>query len=227
MLPGAFGTLSEELQAQLFAAGRHTHWKRGTLLFYPDDPAEVVHLVLSGTVRLYRMSHNAREITLDVRTQGALLGTVSLAQYGEQPTYGLYAEAMEDVETLQFGSAALQQLLTAQPALAVILTQALTAQTRSVQQRLTGLVFLEISQRLALALLDLAGAEWSGAAPLALKERISHQDLAYIVGSTRETVTKLLGEFRERGLLDLGYRRILLTNRAGLEAAVRQPLDEL
>lgn len=227
MLPEAFGTLSEELQAQLFAAGRHSHWTRGTLLFYPDDPAETLHLVLNGTVRLYRLSQNAREITLDVRTQGSLLGTLALAQPAEQPSYGMYAEAMEDAETLQLGSATLRQLLTAQPALAVLLMQALTAQTRSVQQRLTGLVFLEISQRLALALLDLAGPEWSADAPLALKERISHQDLAYIVGSTRETVTKLLGEFRERGLLDLGYRRILLTNRAGLEALVRQPLDKL
>ena len=59
---------------------------------------------------------------------------------------------------------------------------------------------------------------------MALRGRISHQDLAYVVGSTRETITKLLGDFRARGLLDLGYRRIVVTDLAGLENAARQPL---
>ena len=106
------------------------------------------------------------------------------------------------------------------------LTEQITRQTRGVQERLAGLVFMEVSQRLALALLALAEREgtWPEGGVLALRERVSHQDLAHVVGSTRETITKLLGDFRARGLLDLGYRRIILTDRAGLIHASREPL---
>jgi site-specific recombinase XerD len=90
-----------------------------------------------------------------------------------------------------------------------------------------------LSQAEAAALADLAARAVGEAPPkstaraLALRDRISHQDLAHAVGSTRETITKLLGDFRARGLLDLGYRRIVLTDRAGLEQAARQPLGPL
>ena len=226
MLPGAFASLPAEVQAQLTAAGRSGRWARGGLIFHPDDPAEALHLLTRGTVRLYRLGSGAREVTLDVHVPGALLGTPALS--GGPSTYGMYAEAMDEVETLQLGQGALHRLFGQQPAALLALTEQLTRQTRGVQERLSGLVFLEVSQRLALALLALAEREggWDGPA-LALRDRISHQDLAHAVGSTRETITKLLGDFRARGLLDLGYRRIVLTDRAGLEQAARQPLGPL
>ena len=228
MLPGAFATLPAEVQAQLTVAGRSGRWARGGLIFHPDDPAETLHLVTRGTVRLYRLGSGAREVTLDVHGSGALLGTPALLRDSGSAAYGMYAEAMDEVETLQLGQGTLHRLLEQQPAALLALTEQLTRQTRGVQERLAGLVFLEVSQRLALALLALAEREggWEGGT-LALRDRISHQDLAHSGGSTRETITKLLGDFRTRGLLDLGYRRIVLTDRAGLEQAARQPLGPL
>ena len=228
MLPGAFGSLPAEVQAQLTAAGRSGRWARGGLIFHPDDPAEALHLLTRGTVRLYRLGSGAREVTLDVHVPGALLGTPALNGGEGASAYGMYAEAMDEVETLQLGQDALHRLFGQQPAALLALTEQLTRQTRGVQERLAGLVFLEVSQRLALALLALAEGEggWEGGT-LALRGRISHQDLAHSVGSTRETITKLLGDFRARGLLDLGYRRIVLTDRAGLEQAARHPLRPL
>ena len=229
MLPGAFASLPAEVQAQLTAAGRSGRWARGGLIFHPDDPAEALHLLTRGTVRLYRLGSGAREVTLDVHIPGALLGTQALlSAQARTAAYGMYAEAMDEVETLQLGHDALHRLFQQQPAALLALPEQLTRQTRDVQERLSGLVFLEVSQRLALALLALAEREggWDGNM-LALRDRISHQDLAHAVGSTRETITKLLGDFRARGLLDLGYRRIVLTDRAGLEQAARQPLGPL
>ncbi|MDO4244526.1 MAG: Crp/Fnr family transcriptional regulator [Deinococcus sp.] len=227
MLPGAFGTLPAEVQAQLVAAGRPGRWSRGGVLFRPEDPASVLHLLTRGTVRLYCLGSSAREITLDVHGPGAVLGIAALGgTVGE--VYGMYAEAVDEVETLHVAPDTLSRLFALYPTLLPALTEQLTRQTRSVHERLTGLVFLEVSQRLALTLLALAEreGEWESGT-LALKERISHQDLAHSVGSTRETITKLLGDFRARGLLDLGYRRIVLTDKAGLIEASRQPLEPL
>ncbi|CAM3258286.1 Crp/Fnr family transcriptional regulator [Deinococcus saxicola] len=223
MLPGAFGTLPETAQAQVMAAGRVGRWARAGLLFHPEDAAETLFVILRGAVRLYRLGTGAREVTLDVHGPGALLGVSALTP-GE--SYNVYGEAMDDVEALMLGQDALSRLTGAQPAVGVALTEQITRQTRGVQERLSGLVFLEVSQRLALALLNLAEREggWPQEGPIFLRDRVSHQDLAYVVGSTRETITKLLGDFRARGLLDLGYRRIILTDKGGLQKASRESL---
>ncbi|ANE43401.1 MULTISPECIES: Crp/Fnr family transcriptional regulator [Deinococcus] len=223
MLPGVFGVLPADAQAQMVAAGRVGRWARGGLLFHPEDPAETLHLLTRGTVRLYRLGSGAREVTLDVHGAGALLGASTLLH---NERYGVYAEAMDDTETLMIGQETLSRLTRTYPPVGVALTEQVTRQTRGVQERLAGLVFLEVSQRLALALLNLAEREgpWPEGGTLALRERVSHQDLAHVVGSTRETITKLLGDFRTRGLLDLGYRRIILTDRTGLQQATREPL---
>ncbi|AFD25346.1 Crp/Fnr family transcriptional regulator [Deinococcus gobiensis] len=224
MLPGAFSALPMDAQSHLSSSGRVGRWTRGELLFHPEDRAETLFLILHGSARLYRLGANAREVTLDVHGPGDLLGVSALVPGGH---YGMYAEAMDDTEALLLGQDALGRATRSTPALGVALTEQMTRQTRSVQERLSGLVFLEVSQRLALALLGLAeregGDDWSGGT-LALRERVSHQDLAHVVGSTRETITKLLGDFRTRGLLDLGYRRIILTDRTGLERAAREPM---
>ncbi|AWT35320.1 Crp/Fnr family transcriptional regulator [Deinococcus arenae] len=223
MLPGAFGALPADVQAQVTASGRVGRWGRGELLFHPEDPAETLFVLLRGSVRLYRLGSGAREVTLDVHGAGALLCASALLP-GEP--CGMYAEAMDDAEALLLGRDVLTRLTQGQPGVAVALTEQITRQTRGVQERLSGLVFLEVSQRLALALLNLAEREgpWPEGGSLALRDRVSHQDLAHVVGSTRETITKLLGDFRSRGLLDLGYRRIILTDRSGLERATQEPL---
>ena len=223
MLPGTFGNLPTDAASHLLSAGRTARWARAELLFHPDDPAEALYLLLRGSVRLYRLGSGAREVTLDVHGAGSLLG-VSALLTGEQ--YGMYAEAMDDTEALVLGQEALARLNKTSPAISVALSEQISQQTRGVQERLSGLVFLEVSQRLALALLNLAEreGEWTESGTLALRERVSHQDLAHVVGSTRETITKLLGDFRQRGLLDLGYRRIVLTDREGLQQATREPL---
>ena len=226
MLPSFLHALTAEARAAVLSSARTLQWSRGSLLHHSDDVAEAAFALTGGHVRLYRLGTGAREVTVSVHGQGEVLGMATLTPGAN---YGLYAEAMDDVEALVLGGDNLRQLIRQHPDTAVALTAQVARQTRSLQERLSQLVFLEVSQRLALALLQLAqessaeGAGESGG-PVALRGRISHQDLAYVVGSTRETITKLLGDFRGRGLLDLGYRRIVVTDLAGLQSAARQPL---
>ena len=260
MLPSFLHALSTEARAAVLSSARTLQWSRGSLLHHSDDVAEAAFALTGGHVRLYRLGSGAREVTVSVHGQGEVLGMATLTSGG---SYGRYAEAMDDVEALVLGGDNLRGLIRQHPDMAVALTAQVAKQTRSLQERLSQLVFLEVSQRLALALLQLAHesaaqerpapeqlsqehapqtqaaqagpeqarhkpetahARSGPVSPVALRGRISHQDLAYVVGSTRETITKLLGDFRTRGLLDLGYRRIVVTDLAGLEDAARQPL---
>jgi CRP/FNR family transcriptional regulator, cyclic AMP receptor protein len=242
MLPSFLHALTAEARAAVLSSARTLQWSRGSLLHHSDDVAEAAYALTRGHVRLYRLGTGAREVTVSVHGQGEVLGMATLTEGG---SYGLYAEAMDEVEALVLGGDNLRGLIRQHPDMAVALTAQVARQTRSLQERLSQLVFLEVSQRLALALLNLAqesspelfaqlGQNQAGQTqaaqghaehgPVALRGRISHQDLAYVVGSTRETITKLLGDFRGRGLLDLGYRRIVVTDLTGLQHAARQPL---
>ena len=262
MIPGAFASLSPEAAEQLRGAGRCGQWGRGALLFHTDTPADTFYIVLSGSVRLYTLAAGGREVTLVVHTAGDVLGAAALTErVGQEganfqgsstlPHQTLYAECAADTEALALNGEAVRRLMLQSPEISLAITSQLIQQATALQEHFTALVFQEVSQRLATALLGLAqhphqgrtadgkaangkaangkvesGAmvEWDGAKPFALQDRLSHQELAHIVGSTRETITKLLGEFRNRDLLELGYRRIVLTDKKGLEAAARAPL---
>ncbi|TSA87331.1 Crp/Fnr family transcriptional regulator [Deinococcus detaillensis] len=222
MLPGFLAALPEAARVSLLSTTRQHHWSRGSIVLHADDPAETLYMLQSGHARLYRLGASAREVTVNVHGPGDLLGLTALLDNGK---YGLYAEAMDDLSALMIGGEALRDLMSRSPDLSVALSTQVVRQTRGLQDRLSQLVFLEVSQRLALALLELANESGENHdQQVALRGRISHQDLAHAVGSTRETITKLLGEFRSRGLLDLGYRRIVVMDRGGLEKAARQPL---
>ncbi len=222
MLPGFLAALPESARTPLLAATRQHQWSRGAVVLHADDPAETLYVLQSGHARLYRLGSSAREITVNVHGPSELLGLTALLDGGK---YGLYAEAMDDMSALMIGGEALRELMGRHPDLSVALSTQVVRQTRSLQERLAQLVFLEVSQRLALALIELANESGEASdTQIALRGRISHQDLAHAVGSTRETITKLLGEFRAKGLLDLGYRRIVVMDRGGLERATRQPL---
>ncbi len=223
MLPAFVDTLPPEAQSALRAVTRQVRYARGNVIYRTEEPAEVAYALSAGRVRLYRIGASAREITVAVHGAGEWFGLSALTP---ARGYGMYAEAMEDCEAWAMPGTALRELQLRHPTLGVALSVTLSRQIQDLQNRLGTLVFLEVSQRLALVLLDLAhheGTELDGGLR-ALKGRISHQDLAHLVGSTRETITKLLGEFKARGLLDLGYRRIVIINESGLQAAAREPI---
>lgn len=221
-MPSGFLTdLPEGARASLLAVARRSRTGRGNVIYHTEDAAETVYLLESGRVRLYRIGASARDVTVAVHEAGELFGTSALGAGGP---YGHYAEVLEEAEVLALPGTTLRELLRTQPELGVSLSAQLTRQTRALQERLAQLVFMEVSQRLAGTLLTMAAESGEGGGKKALKGRVSHQDLAYLVGSTRETITKLLGEFKERGLLDLGYRRIVVLDEAGLRHVAEHPI---
>ncbi len=101
MLPSFLLALTAEARAAVLSSTRTLNWSRGSLLHHSDDVAEAAFAITSGHVRLYRLGTGAREVTVSVHGQGEVLGMATLTPGG---TYGLYAEAMDDVEALVLGA---------------------------------------------------------------------------------------------------------------------------
>jgi CRP-like cAMP-binding protein len=181
----------------------------GYTFFAPDDPADRVYVLRQGRVRLYKLSPEGRALTLMVLEPPALFGDMALA---DDARHDSFAEAMSgcQVGTLDRGS--LQGVLRANPSLSLRLMGVMGRRLRAMERKLADIAFKSVPQRLAGVLLSLVaeGESAEDGAPSVL--RYTHQQLAEMIGSYRETVTKAIGEFREAGLIRVEEDAISLTD---------------
>ena len=120
------------------------------------------------------------------------------------------------------------QLVEESPTLSLGIAKLFGMRRLRIERRLKYLLFRSNRDRLIHLLLELAERYGKqGEAGVELKIKLSHQDLASVIGSTRETVTVLLGELQGEGLITLGRRRLAITNLEKLAQCVEQPVPQL
>jgi CRP-like cAMP-binding protein len=201
------GLAKEEIEA---LAGRlHDQvWQRRQLILDPESAGDRIYLVKTGAVRVYQISPEGRELTTAILRPGQLLGTAALA--GSQQA--AFAEALEPQTCVCDATAEeFLRMMSAHPVLAAKIMVTLARQALRLEQQLEQLAFREVPVRIAQALIQLA--EDNGGE---LPSSITHESLAKLISSTRETVSKILGQFAEEGLVELGYRRIRVLDWPGL-----------
>jgi len=211
------GLSREEIESM---AGRlHDQvWQRRQLILEPESRGDRIYLVKTGAVRVYQISPEGRELTTGILRAGQLLGTAALAGVKQQAAF---AEALEPNTCVCDATAdEFLRLMSAHPALAAKVMVTLARQALRLEQQLEQLAFQEVPVRVAQALVQLVEDNRGELPP-----NLTHEALARLIGSTRETVSKILGEFADQRLVELGYRRIRvldwprLREIAGLEAS--------
>ncbi|HWQ12051.1 MAG TPA: Crp/Fnr family transcriptional regulator [Roseiflexaceae bacterium] len=190
----------------------------GYTFYAPEDAGERVYLLRRGRVRLYKLSPEGRALTLMLLEPPAIFGELALAEGGRHDSF---AEAMTDCTVGLLGREALRRVLGRNPSLALRLMGVMSRRLRAMERKLADIAFKSVPQRLATVLLSLAGEQADGrlGAPLVVV-RYTHQQLAEMIGSYRETVTKVIGEFREAGIIRVEEDAILLTDLGRLRALV-------
>ena len=188
-----FQELGPKARQAAARAFRPLRVRRGSVLYREGDEVEGLYLVREGFIWLG--DARVEPATLGVVGPGGLFGEEALV--GERArTFG--ATALTYAELLFAPKEELVALLEAFPEAHGFFLKALYARLKAAEARLWEARHLSVAQRLARLLLALGPGEVG----------LSHQDLARMVGATRETVTKLLGEWALRGVVDLGYRRL-------------------
>lgn len=189
--------------------------RRDTLLD-PQAPGDRIYLVKSGSVRLYRLNREGRELTTAVLRPGQLFGTSSLFGTGDSQSF---VEALEECYICEATAEEFLRIMVDHPLLAARMTVMLARQLLRMEQQVERLAFQEVPERLAQALVQLA--EDNGGE---LPPNLTHEELAKLVGTTRETVTKALSQFADRGIVEIGYRKLVILDPEGLHRAAG--LDE-
>lgn len=180
----------------------------GTIFYSPDQPTEVLFILKEGRVRLYHLSPEGKALTTAILEAGTIFGEMALLGQG---LYGSYAEALTPCLLCLMSREDVKKVLLSDPRIAFRITEVLGRRLLEAEQRLSDFAFKNVSQRLATTLLHLAQeprVRWFR--PAHLEVRYTHEALAEMVGTHRETATKILNEFRSQGLIELQRGKIVL-----------------
>lgn len=211
-----FQDLSRQEMANLAARAPMRTVPARTLVWSPHQPQKVLFIVKAGQVRLYRVSPEGRRLTVAVLGPGALFGEMDLI--GQHMGEG-FAEAIEPTVLCLMSEQDVRSMLLADPRIATRIIAGLGRRLADVEQRLADSVLKSAPQRVAAVLCRLAATAPTGLFGRRPGEiRLTHEQLADLVGTTRETTTKLLGELRDAGLVQLRRGGIVVLDHAELRA---------
>ena len=184
---------------------------KGGIIYAPDEPATELYLIKEGRVALNLLSHEGRTLTVRVVRAGEIFGHAALLSDG---TFDTFAEALRPTTVATVRRDMLEELMIAHPALALGLMDDLGRHSQALSSRLGSVAFKSVPARLASVLLELAqpsGRETTTAG------RWTHQELADMINAYRETVTKVLNQFRGAKLIEMDRQGVTLLNVPGLQ----------
>ncbi|QGJ71214.1 Transcriptional regulator [Planctomycetales bacterium 10988] len=213
-----FEVLSLEVLASLESQAKVRTFPRKGLVYLPQDAADSVGVLASGRIKITNLTSEGKQAILTLIEPGELFGELAVF---DSDTREEYAEAMEKSTVVLLPTAAFQHLLETQPSLALGITKLIGLRRKRIERRLKHLLFRSNRERVVHLLLELA--EQYGKPTergIELQIKLSHQDLSAIIGSTRESVTVVLGELQEEGLIQILRRRIVLSDVSALAQAV-------
>src|SRR5436190_11058808 len=186
------------------------------VIYLPGDRAQGVHFLASGRIKVSKVTRDGKELTLAYRTEGDFFGEPCLLDGGPREEM---AEAMDASVTVEVERDLLDQLLQANGIAAYRFVRALILRRKDLESRVEQLIFKDVGSKLAELLLELGlqhGVEDGRGIVIGLK--ITHQEMANLIGSTRETVSLTLSQFKRKGLIQTEGRRVILSDMEGLRA---------
>ena len=205
-----FATLDQDAAASLRASMTEIELARGDLLFHEGDPGDSLYVVLRGKIKLGRTSGDGRENLVAVLGPGEMFGELSLFDPGPRSAG---ATALVDSTLLGLSSDELTPWLATRPDVARALLRAIARRLRRTNDSMSDLVFSDVPGRVAKALLDLSARFGTPAEDgIHVAHDMTQEELAQLVGASRETVNKALADFAGRGWLRLEARAVVLTN---------------
>ena len=216
-----FGGLGGDSLRTIGETLRRRRFKRGEVLFHEGDPGDALFIVASGAVKVVVPSEEGGEAILATLHRGDFLGELALLD-GAPRSAG--AVALEPTEVLVLPRDRFSSLIASEPAIRDALLASLSAELRRLTAHVAELHFLDLTGRLAARLVRLAREQGERGADgsVRLDTSLTQTDLAAMIGATRQSVNKLLGEFVAAGLLRLDHDAMVVTDIEALLRASRR-----
>ena len=213
-----FVDLSASDMEAIAAAAPMRTFAPGELLYAPPQRMETLFILKEGRVRIFRLSADGRALTTAIITPGTIFGEMLLL--GQQ-MHDNFAEALENVTVCVMSKIDVQTTLLSDARIAARISEILGNRVTQLERRLSDTVFKTVPQRVATTMCLLAGE--GQRRPLmrgvrGIQVQLTHEQVAALAGTSRETTTKVLNEYADQGLLRLGRGRITILDLPRLAA---------
>ena len=205
-----FSGLDRDALQEFAAITREKSYPKGSVILFEDDPGDSLFIVHEGRVKVVLVGEDGREVILGVLGVGEHFGELSLID--EQPR-SAHVIAMEDATMLVLRRDDFRARVERSPAVAWAMLQGLSRRLRRADEKIGGLVLLDVPGRIARLLLDSA-AEFGGDR---IEKPLTHQTIAQMIGASRETVSRAMKDFQEANWIAVERRQIRIADRAALE----------
>jgi CRP/FNR family transcriptional regulator, cyclic AMP receptor protein len=214
-----FAALNDEAARALMESMTSSHLERSDILFREGEQGDRIYVIGEGKIKLGRSSVDGRENLLAILGPGEMFGELSLFDPGPRTAT---ATAIAETQLIALGHEDLNSFLLGRPAVAANLLAALARRLRRTNEALADLVFTDVPGRVAKALLDLSTRFGRPADDgILVAHELTQEELAQLVGASRETVNKALADFASRGWIKLEARAVVLTDVERLKRRAR------
>ncbi len=203
-----FAGLAEEDIRELMEVARKRTFRSGEVIFHRDDPGQVLYVIKEGKVKISRVSPDGQEIVLTVLGKGECFGEFAIID-------GLPRSAdaitLEKVECYTLQRSDFHNAISKNPKIAIQVLEVLTQRLRINDQMVEDLIFLDVYGRVAKKLLELAETHGEKVENgTRINVRLTQQELASMVGASRESVNKVMGYFTDKNFISTDKHRITL-----------------
>ncbi|ELR68301.1 cyclic nucleotide-binding domain protein [Fulvivirga imtechensis AK7] len=201
MCPHKIKTISE----------RHSfnYFKKNDFIYFPEEPAKSIYMIAAGRVRIGHYTEDGKEVVKAILTTGEIFGELALA--GEEKRED-FAQAMDDNTTVcPISIEEMQALMAENKELSFKVYKLIGLRIRKLERKIESLVFKDARTRIIDFLKD--AAAWKGKKvgfETMIPTKLTHKDIANLTGTSRQTVTTILNELKEKNLINFDRKKILI-----------------
>ena len=213
-----FADLANEDIRELMGLARKRTFRSGEVIFHRDDPGQVLYVIKEGKVKICLISPEGQEISLVVFGKGECFGEFALLDGLPRSADAI---ALEKVECYTLQRSDFHRAIIKNPKIAIQVLEELSKRLRTTDQMVENLIFLDVYGRVAKKLLELADTHGTKVEHgIRIDVRLTQQELASMVGASRESVNKVMGYFTDKNFISTDKHRITLHRIADLKRRI-------
>jgi CRP-like cAMP-binding protein len=193
--------------------GHFRSYSKGEVIYFTEDPATTLYLIANGKVRLMRYTPKGDEVVLNILTRGELFGELAILGGGKREEV---AEAMEeDTMICPVKVDEIAELMKDNRSFAFKIHKLIGIKLKRLERKVEALVFKDVRERLAEFLVDWAEEHEINDDGF-YEYRLTHKDIASLIGTSRQTVTTLMNEWRDMGWIEFNRKSFRILNQNAL-----------
>lgn len=202
-----FGGVDDDNLTKVAHITSEKNYSKKNIVFHEGDYGDALYIIKNGRIKIAKVAIDGREKTLTILKAGDFFGEMAI--FDDMPRSAT-AEAMDhDVKLLSISKNDFEQLIMSTPSIAIKIMKDLTRRIRQVNEQVQDLAFKDVHGRVASTIYNLLKTEKEVSKnPKVSQLKMTHQDLANMVGSSRETVTRALNRLQDEGVISISHQQI-------------------